>query len=56
VNANTPITVTGHYSGTAFPMNISIRVVQMPNNSTTVEPGDQFVINAIAIHDPSVCG
>jgi len=56
VKANTPITVTGHYSGTAFPMNISIRVVQMPNNSTTIEAGDQFVINAIAIHDPSVCG
>ena len=30
VNGGTPITVTGAYSGVAFPMNVSIRVVQMP--------------------------
>ena len=55
VLADTPIVVTGAYSGTAFPMNISIRVVQMPNNAVLVEPGDQFIVNAIAVHDASPC-
>ena len=50
VMANTPITVTGAYSGVAFPMNISIRVVQMPNNTTVPQVGDKFVVHAMASH------
>ncbi len=51
VMAGETIAVTGAYSDAAFPMNISIRVVQMPNNNITVKAGDQFIINAIAVHD-----
>ncbi len=51
VMANTPIAVTGAYSGAAFPMNISIRVVQMPNNTVIAQPGDTFIVDAVAIHD-----
>ena len=50
VEANTPITVTGAYSGVAFPMNISIRVVQMPNNTTVPQVGQSFIVHAMASH------
>jgi hypothetical protein len=50
VKAGTPIAVTGAYSGAPFPMNISIRVVQMPNNSTVPQVGDSFVVHAMASH------
>jgi hypothetical protein len=43
-------------AGSPFAYDMSVRIVQMPSNSVVIEPGDQFVINAIAIHDPSVCG
>jgi hypothetical protein len=48
--AGTPITVTGAYSGAAFPMNVSIRVVQMPNSNTIPVAGEQFVVHAMASH------
>ena len=51
VKGGTPITVTGTYSGAAFPLNLSIRVVQMPNNAVIAQPGDTFVVDAVALHD-----
>jgi hypothetical protein len=51
VKAGTPLVVTGSYSGAAFPMNVSIRVVQMPNNQTVYQPGQTVYMNVIAIHD-----
>ena len=56
VKANTPIVVTGAYSGAAFPMNVSVRVVQMPDNATLPGVGATFIINAIAVHDATPCG
>lgn len=55
VKGGTTVSVTGAYSGsgpggTTMPMNISIRLVQMPNNATTPLVGDQFVIHAMASH------
>jgi len=50
--ANTPITVaTTLTAGSPFNYDLSVRIVQMPNNNVTIQPGDQFTINAIAIHD-----
>jgi len=51
VMAGTPLTVTGAYTGGSFPMNISIRVVEMPSNNTITQPGDQFTIHAMALHN-----
>jgi hypothetical protein len=49
--AGTPITVTGGYTGGAFPMNISIRVVEMPAQSATqLLAGDKVAIHAMASH------
>jgi hypothetical protein len=51
VKGGTPITVTGAYSGAPFPMNVSIRVVQMPNNQTIAQVGDKFEVLAMAVHN-----
>ena len=51
--ANTPIEITTTYGGggTPFHYDLSIRIVQMPTNAIIPVPGDQFIINAIAVHD-----
>jgi hypothetical protein len=51
VKANTPIVVSGTYSGASFPLNLSVRVVRMPNNSTIAQPGDVFMLHALGIHN-----
>jgi hypothetical protein len=51
VKGGTYLNFTGAYSGTPFPINVSIRIVQMPNNAIIAQPGDSFVVNAIGIHD-----
>ena len=51
VKAGTSITVTGTYSGSPFPLNVALRVVQMPNNATVPSVGDQFIVNAMAAHN-----
>lgn len=50
VKANTAIAVTGMYSGAAFPMNISIRVVKMPTNTDASIAGDKVSVYAMASH------
>ena len=50
VKGGTPISVTGAYSGTAFPMNVSIRVVQMPNAAIAPTSGESFIVHAMASH------
>ena len=50
VLGGTPITISGAYSGAPFPLNLAIRVVQMPNNATIPQVGDPFVVHAMASH------
>lgn len=45
------ISVTGTYSGGSFPVNVSVRVVQMPNNTTVPSVGTSFEVEAVAIHN-----
>ncbi len=49
--AGTPITVTGAYTNNPFPINFSARIVRMPNHSTIAQPGDVFMLHALAIHN-----
>jgi hypothetical protein len=51
--SGTPIQVSGAYAGgfASFPMNISIRIVQMPNNSVTPAVGALISIEATALHN-----
>lgn len=51
VKGGTPITITGAYSGASFPMNISLRAVQMPNNSVIYQPGDQITVGALSVYN-----
>lgn len=40
---------------TAFSYDVSMRVVQMPNNATLPAAGSQIVVEALAVHDASPC-
>ncbi len=51
VLGGTTIFVTGTYVGGAFPVNVSMRIVEMPNNSTIYTPGDTLIVNAVSIHN-----
>jgi hypothetical protein len=48
--ANTPITLTGTYTGGSFPMNIAVRIVQMSNNIVIPAVGATVTIEAMASH------
>ena len=50
VMGGTPITVDGAYTGGVFPMNISIRSVQMPNNALLPKVGSEITVEAMASH------
>jgi hypothetical protein len=50
VKGGTSITVTGSYTGGTFPMNVSIRVVQMPNNALLPVAGTVITVESIAVH------
>jgi hypothetical protein len=51
VLAGSTISVTGAYVGGTFPVNVSVRIVQMPNNSVVYHVGDVFTVEAVSIHD-----
>jgi len=50
VKGGTTISVTGTYGGGTFPVNVSARIVQMPNNAVLPVPGDIIEIEAMASH------
>ena len=49
--AGTTVTVFTTQAGNPFHYDFSARVVQMPNNATIAQPGDQFIVNVIGIHN-----
>jgi len=49
--AGSTIRVFTTLTNNAFPYDMSVRIVQMPNNSLIPVMGDTYIINAIAIHD-----
>ncbi len=52
VEAGQPITVAMVFGGAyTFPYNVSMRLVRMPNNTVSLQPGDQFVVEAVAVHN-----
>lgn len=57
VQGSTITLATTLASGSAFAYDFSVRIVQMPNNAVTPNTGDQIIVNAIGVHDPTgICG